>query len=135
MLHILVQYSLSKQKMYYPDDDNWQSKDENYDYVPSSSSNSTSKSSLMRSSSQKPSSSSSSYKSQKQPRLEKSSSMRTVSSSSSSTSTSSSHKRESSKNSDLGRKCSNIVSEQRARFYIMKRCVKMLVCWPKNGDS
>ncbi|PKU79197.1 hypothetical protein MA16_Dca000541 [Dendrobium catenatum] len=27
------------------------------------------------------------------------------------------------------RRCSNLVKEQRARFYIMRRCVTMLICW------
>ncbi|KAG0487815.1 hypothetical protein HPP92_006626 [Vanilla planifolia] len=26
-------------------------------------------------------------------------------------------------------RCSNLVKEQRARFYIMRRCVTMLICW------
>ncbi|KAF3331583.1 DVL family [Carex littledalei] len=26
-------------------------------------------------------------------------------------------------------RCANLVKEQRARFYIMRRCVTMLVCW------
>ncbi|KAL9165015.1 hypothetical protein ABFS82_06G143200 [Erythranthe guttata] len=27
------------------------------------------------------------------------------------------------------RKCASLVKEQRARFYIMRRCVTMLICW------
>ncbi|XWS07742.1 hypothetical protein CRYUN_Cryun41cG0016600 [Craigia yunnanensis] len=27
------------------------------------------------------------------------------------------------------RKCARLVKEQRARFYIMRRCVTMLICW------
>ncbi|CAL0304156.1 unnamed protein product [Lupinus luteus] len=38
-------------------------------------------------------------------------------------------------NSSIGKKCTNIAKEQRARFYIMRRCVAMLVCWHKHGDS
>jgi hypothetical protein len=26
-------------------------------------------------------------------------------------------------------RCAGLVKEQRARFYIMRRCVTMLVCW------
>ncbi|KAK4798620.1 hypothetical protein SAY86_030946 [Trapa natans] len=32
------------------------------------------------------------------------------------------------------RKCSMLVREQRARFYIMRRCVTMLICWRDYGD-
>ncbi|KAF5751434.1 hypothetical protein HS088_TW02G00448 [Tripterygium wilfordii] len=39
------------------------------------------------------------------------------------------------KNSSIGRKCSSLAKEQKARFYIMRRCVAMLVCWHKHGDS
>ncbi|KAL7108943.1 hypothetical protein ACP275_06G144800 [Erythranthe tilingii] len=37
----------------------------------------------------------------------------------------SSHHRKSS----FTRKCASLVKEQRARFYIMRRCVTMLICW------
>ncbi|KAK3018895.1 hypothetical protein RJ639_005100 [Escallonia herrerae] len=33
------------------------------------------------------------------------------------------------------RKCASLVKEQRARFYIMRRCVTMLVCWREYSDS
>ncbi|KAF7148440.1 small polypeptide DEVIL 11 [Rhododendron vialii] len=33
------------------------------------------------------------------------------------------------------RKCTRLVKEQRARFYIMRRCVTMLICWRDYGDS
>lgn len=33
------------------------------------------------------------------------------------------------------RRCSSLVKEQRARFYIMRRCVSMLLCWHKYGDA
>ncbi|XP_030537557.1 small polypeptide DEVIL 13-like [Rhodamnia argentea] len=36
--------------------------------------------------------------------------------------------------SNLTRKYSNLAKEQKARFYIMRRCVAMLVCWHKHGD-
>ncbi|KAK9742439.1 hypothetical protein RND81_03G173100 [Saponaria officinalis] len=36
----------------------------------------------------------------------------------------------------FSRKCARLVQEQRARFYIMRRCVVMLICWRDyNGDS
>ncbi|URE31984.1 DVL family [Musa troglodytarum] len=28
-----------------------------------------------------------------------------------------------------GSRCAGLAKEQRARFYIMRRCVTMLVCW------
>ena len=33
------------------------------------------------------------------------------------------------------RKCARLVKEQRARFYIMRRCVSMLICWRDYSDS
>ncbi|KZV26125.1 hypothetical protein F511_06051 [Dorcoceras hygrometricum] len=33
------------------------------------------------------------------------------------------------------RKCAALVKEQRARFYIMRRCVTMLVCWREYSDD
>ncbi|KAJ9146683.1 hypothetical protein P3X46_028918 [Hevea brasiliensis] len=39
------------------------------------------------------------------------------------------------KNSSITRKCSSLAKEQKARFYIMRRCVAMLVCWHKHRDS
>ncbi|KAL8213862.1 hypothetical protein R6Q59_028360 [Mikania micrantha] len=33
------------------------------------------------------------------------------------------------------RKCGHLAKEQKAKFYIVKRCVTMLVCWKKHGDS
>ncbi|KAI4299558.1 hypothetical protein L6164_033003 [Bauhinia variegata] len=32
-------------------------------------------------------------------------------------------------------KCARLVKEQRARFYIMRRCVIMLICWRDYSDS
>ncbi|WOL09281.1 hypothetical protein Cni_G18034 [Canna indica] len=29
----------------------------------------------------------------------------------------------------FSRRCTRLVKEQRARFYIMRRCVTMLICW------
>ncbi|KAK4371419.1 hypothetical protein RND71_010894 [Anisodus tanguticus] len=43
---------------------------------------------------------------------------------------SSSHKR-----CAFTRKCANLVKEQRAKFYIMRRCVTMLICWRDYRDS
>jgi len=37
--------------------------------------------------------------------------------------------------SSFTRRCSSLVKEQRARFYIMRRCVSMLLCWNKYGDA
>ncbi|KAF8010739.1 hypothetical protein BT93_J1399 [Corymbia citriodora subsp. variegata] len=37
--------------------------------------------------------------------------------------------------SNISRKCSNIAKEQKAKFYIMKRCVAMLLRWHKHDDS
>ncbi|KAK2992381.1 hypothetical protein RJ640_018300 [Escallonia rubra] len=34
----------------------------------------------------------------------------------------------------FGRRCGRLVKEQRARFYILRRCVTMLVCWQECGD-
>ncbi|KAK9279720.1 hypothetical protein L1049_013402 [Liquidambar formosana] len=39
------------------------------------------------------------------------------------------------KSSSISRKCGSLAKEQKARFYIMRRCVAMLVCWHKHGDS
>eukprot|EP01018_Ginkgo_biloba_P032405 Gb_00525 [translate_table: standard] len=37
--------------------------------------------------------------------------------------------------SSFTRRCSSLVKEQRAKFYIMRRCVTMLLCWHKYGDA
>lgn len=37
--------------------------------------------------------------------------------------------------SSFTRKCASLVKEQRARFYIMRRCVTMLLCWRDYTDS
>uniref|UniRef100_A0A6N2MI49 Uncharacterized protein n=1 Tax=Salix viminalis TaxID=40686 RepID=A0A6N2MI49_SALVM len=39
------------------------------------------------------------------------------------------------KNSSISHKCSSLAKEQKTRFYIMRRCVAMLVCWHKHGSS
>ncbi|GKV04270.1 hypothetical protein SLEP1_g16448 [Rubroshorea leprosula] len=33
------------------------------------------------------------------------------------------------------RKCTLLVKEQRARFYIMRRCISMLIYWRNYSDS
>lgn len=37
--------------------------------------------------------------------------------------------------STVTRKYSSLAKEQKARFYIMRRCIAMLVCWHEHGDS
>ncbi|KAI3983275.1 hypothetical protein MKX01_013342 [Papaver californicum] len=32
-------------------------------------------------------------------------------------------------------KCNRLVKEQRVKFYILRRCVTMLVCWNECCDS
>ncbi|KAK4353273.1 hypothetical protein RND71_028791 [Anisodus tanguticus] len=41
-----------------------------------------------------------------------------------------------SKNSSksFGKKCSHIAKKQRAKFYIVRRCIAMLVCWHERKD-
>ncbi|KAL2486440.1 ROTUNDIFOLIA like 5 [Abeliophyllum distichum] len=36
---------------------------------------------------------------------------------------------------EFTRKCSSLAKEQKAKLYIVKRCITMLVCWKKHGDS
>lgn len=74
--------------------------------------------------------------SSKSPLLRSSSQKNSCSSSSSSSSKCSSLPRSySQKNPSISRKCTSLAKEQKARFYIMRRCVAMLVCWHKHGDS
>ncbi|KAJ0027258.1 hypothetical protein Pint_35671 [Pistacia integerrima] len=35
----------------------------------------------------------------------------------------------------FGQKCSHLVKKQRAKFYILRRCIAMLVCWRERGES
>ncbi|CAI9778750.1 unnamed protein product [Fraxinus pennsylvanica] len=66
--------------------------------------------------------------------LSRSSSQR--SSSTSSSNKSSSLSRSSSQRcTEFTRKCSSLAKEQKAKLYIVKRCITMLVCWKKHGDS
>ncbi|EOA14165.1 hypothetical protein CARUB_v10027315mg [Capsella rubella] len=37
------------------------------------------------------------------------------------------------KGASVTRKCRNIAKEHKSRFYIMKRCVSMLLCWHKHA--
>lgn len=37
-------------------------------------------------------------------------------------------------NPSIARKYTNIAKQHKARFYIMRRCVAMLVCWHKHRD-
>lgn len=32
-------------------------------------------------------------------------------------------------NRTFGQKCSHVAKKQRAKFYIVRRCIAMLVCW------
>ncbi|KAK7257824.1 hypothetical protein RIF29_32074 [Crotalaria pallida] len=59
---------------------------------------------------------------------------RSISSKSPSTSKCNLPRSYSQKNSSIGKKCTNIAKEQKARFYIMRRCVAMLVCWHKHDS-
>ncbi|KAG8651132.1 hypothetical protein MANES_07G133164v8 [Manihot esculenta] len=34
----------------------------------------------------------------------------------------------------FGRKCSRLVKEHRTRFYILRRCIVMLICWHKYSE-
>ncbi|WVZ03878.1 hypothetical protein V8G54_024684 [Vigna mungo] len=61
--------------------------------------------------------------------------LRSLSQKSSSTSKTSIPRSFSQKNPSIGKKCTSLAKEHRARFYIMRRCVAMLVCWHKHGDS
>ncbi|KAL1545134.1 small polypeptide DEVIL 13 [Salvia divinorum] len=68
--------------------------------------------------------------------LQKSFSTKNPSGLSRSTSSKSSLPRSSSQRcSGFTRKCTNMAKEQKAKFYIVKRCISMLVSWKKNGDS
>ncbi|XP_018438104.1 small polypeptide DEVIL 16 [Raphanus sativus] len=35
----------------------------------------------------------------------------------------------------FGQKCSHVVKKQRAKFYILRRCIVMLVCWRDNNND
>ncbi|XP_018473092.1 small polypeptide DEVIL 16-like [Raphanus sativus] len=35
----------------------------------------------------------------------------------------------------FGQKCSHVVKKQRTKFYILRRCIAMLVCWRDNNHD
>ena len=35
----------------------------------------------------------------------------------------------------FGEKCNNLVKKQRTKFYILRRCIAMLLCWKDRGES
>ncbi|XP_022889363.1 uncharacterized protein LOC111404860 [Olea europaea var. sylvestris] len=35
----------------------------------------------------------------------------------------------------FGKKCSHVAKKQRAKFYILRRCIAMLVCWHERNDT
>nr|XP_009796025.1 PREDICTED: uncharacterized protein LOC104242657 [Nicotiana sylvestris] len=117
---------------YYYMDEKWKlSKDD-----PCCHSYSSSKSSLFRSYSQKsPSSNPPLPRSLSQKNPYRSSLSRSSSQKSSSSSKSRLTKSASQKCANFTRKCSNLAKEQKSKFYIVKRCIGMLVRWNKHGDS
>ncbi|XP_028776083.1 uncharacterized protein LOC114732871 [Neltuma alba] len=34
----------------------------------------------------------------------------------------------------FGQKCSHMVKKQRTKFYILRRCIAMLLCWHERGE-
>ncbi|KAL8504470.1 hypothetical protein ACS0TY_015874 [Phlomoides rotata] len=34
----------------------------------------------------------------------------------------------------FGEKCSRLAKKQRAKFYIVRRCIAMLVCWHERNE-
>ncbi|CAN0926932.1 Small polypeptide DEVIL 16 [Linum grandiflorum] len=34
----------------------------------------------------------------------------------------------------LGKKCKHLVKKQRAKFYIVRRCIAMLLCWHERDS-
>nr|KYP70893.1 hypothetical protein KK1_010133 [Cajanus cajan] len=35
----------------------------------------------------------------------------------------------------FGQKCSHLVKKQRAKFYILRRCIAMLLCWHERAET
>ncbi|WOH06094.1 hypothetical protein DCAR_0625517 [Daucus carota subsp. sativus] len=35
----------------------------------------------------------------------------------------------------FGKKCGHLAKTQRAKFYILRRCIAMLVCWRDRNDQ
>lgn len=44
-------------------------------------------------------------------------------------------RKSSSRRCSFSRKCARLVKQQRARFYIVRRCITMLICWHDYSDS
>ncbi|RYR02300.1 hypothetical protein Ahy_B06g081117 [Arachis hypogaea] len=36
-------------------------------------------------------------------------------------------------NKSFGKKCRHLMKEQRAKFYILRRCIAMLLCWDEHS--
>ncbi|KAI5665274.1 hypothetical protein M9H77_24597 [Catharanthus roseus] len=47
---------------------------------------------------------------------------------------SSSSSTKSSSSSSFKEKCSHMAKKQRAKFYILRRCITMLICWHERND-
>ncbi|KAJ7976930.1 DVL family protein [Quillaja saponaria] len=35
----------------------------------------------------------------------------------------------------FGQKCSHLVKKQRAKFYILRRCIALLLCWHERSEN
>ncbi|XP_021863279.2 small polypeptide DEVIL 16-like [Spinacia oleracea] len=57
------------------------------------------------------------------------------SSNSNSNSNSNNNNSNSSSNKSFGKKCSNVVKKQKTKFYILRRCVAILLCWHEPRDN
>ncbi|KAK4345735.1 hypothetical protein RND71_035911 [Anisodus tanguticus] len=40
-----------------------------------------------------------------------------------------------SEKNSLRKKCSHLAKKQKAKFYILRRCIAMLVCWHERNDN
>ncbi|XP_047975389.1 small polypeptide DEVIL 16-like [Salvia hispanica] len=38
------------------------------------------------------------------------------------------------RSTSLKKKCSKLAKKQRAKFYILRRCIAMLVCWNEKNE-
>ncbi|KAL7095872.1 hypothetical protein ACP275_10G049400 [Erythranthe tilingii] len=45
------------------------------------------------------------------------------------------HQRVSVSYKSFGEKCSHLAKKQRAKFYILRRCIAMLVCWNERNHE
>ncbi|XP_057805375.1 small polypeptide DEVIL 16 [Salvia miltiorrhiza] len=43
--------------------------------------------------------------------------------------------KESEYSQSFGEKCSHLAKKQRAKFYILRRCIAMLLCWHDKHDD